>query len=170
MLAWQADKRWSDRYMPQIKQILGLYLISESPVEEDRSRNTDLVVLKLDAVRVGCRIRRAEGYLEDYGDEFTIRTSRPNGTKTELAKIVEGWGDYFFYGFGAANGSLARWGLGDLRVFRLWLMQHLARNQGRMPGREKRNHDGSSEFHVFRWDELPPQFCVGSSVDQDAAA
>jgi len=163
VLGWQADKVWSDRYVPQIKQIVGLYLIGDSPMEEDRSRNTDLIVLGLDAVRIGCRIRKAEEYLEQYSDEFTIRTSRPNGNKTELAKIIEGWGDYFFYGFGAADGSLTRWGLGDLRVFRLWFMQCLARNGGRMPGREMRNHDGSSSFHVFKWSELPPQFCVGNS-------
>ena len=69
---WQDDKRWSDRFLPEIKQILGLYLIDEPPIEEDMQRNTDLTVLRLNAVRVACRIRKYEYFL-NYGDEITIR-------------------------------------------------------------------------------------------------
>jgi len=83
-VGWETDKKWSDRYLPEIKSILGRCLIAEPPIEEDQERNTDLMVLRLDAVRIGCRIRKA-GYLEKYGDEFTIRTSRPSGAKTELS-------------------------------------------------------------------------------------
>ena len=98
MSEWQKDKRWSDRFLPEIKRILGEHLISEPPIEEDAERNTDLMVLRLDAVRIGCRVRKYE-YLKQYGDEFTIRAGRPTGAKTELTKIIEGWGNYFFYGF-----------------------------------------------------------------------
>ena len=119
MTDWKADKRWSDRFLPEIKAILGTHLIGEPPVEEDAERNTDLMVLKMEAVRIGCRIRRHK-YLVAFGNEFTIRAGRPSGAKTELAKIVEGWGDYFFYGFSnAEHHELAAWFLGDLRVFRL---------------------------------------------------
>lgn len=41
----------------EIKSVLGMRLIGEPPIEEDRERNTDLIVLKMEAVRVGCRIR-----------------------------------------------------------------------------------------------------------------
>lgn len=167
---WRGDKQWSDQFLPEVKQILGLHLIGEAPIEEDQERNTDLIVLRLDAVRVGCRIRRADPYLQLYPDEFTIRTSRPRGTKTELAKIIEGWGDFFFYGFGGDNGALARWGLGDLRVFRLWFNSQLVRNNGRVPGQEKRNGDGSSEFRAFRWRELPSGFCIAASFELEDAA
>ena len=37
-------KRWSDRFLPENKQILGLHLIGEPPVKEDAERNTDLIV------------------------------------------------------------------------------------------------------------------------------
>ena len=60
--------------------------------KEDAERNTDLIVLKLDAVRIACRVRNHE-YITRYGDEFTIRAERPSGVKTELAKIIDGWGD-----------------------------------------------------------------------------
>ena len=101
MNEWKADKRWSDRFLPQIKQILGLHLIDEPPVEEDMRHNTDLIVLRLDAVRVACRVRKYQYYLE-YTDEFTVRERRPSGERTELAKIIQGWGDYMLYGFADA--------------------------------------------------------------------
>src|SRR4030042_5530071 len=94
---WGRDKQWSDRFIPEIKGILGQYLIGEAK-EEDQERNTDLIVLKMEVVRVACRIRKYE-YIIKYGDEFTIRSSRPSGAKTELTKILEGWGNYLFYGF-----------------------------------------------------------------------
>lgn len=170
MLGWQADKERSDRYLPEIKQILGLHLIGAAPVEDDQERNTDLIVLKLDAVRIGCRVRNAERYLSKYGYEFTVRAGRPNGTKTELTKIIEGWGDYFFYGFGSEDGHLVRWMLGDLRLFRWWHSDCLRRNRGQVPGKHQRNGDGSSDFRAYEIASLPPQFVVASSHELRGAA
>jgi hypothetical protein len=136
-------------------------LIGEASEEEDALRNTDLIVLRLEAVRIACRIRRYE-YMARYGDEFTIRCDRPRGTKTELAKIIEGWGDYFFYGFAAAEGdNLARWLLGDLKVFRLWFMRYLAAEH-RIPGTRRQNHDGSSGFIAFAVADMPRDFIVAT--------
>jgi len=157
---WQEDKKWSDKFINEIKSILGIYLIGEAPAEEDAERNTDLMVLKMDAVRVGCRIRESE-YLGRYGNEFTIRSGRPSGIKTELAKIIEGWGDYFFYGF--VSDKLIKWTLADLKVFRLWYNTELYK--GNKPGILKQNKDGSSNFMCFKWNELPRKFIVGQSVD-----
>lgn len=160
MTHWTEDKRWSDRFLPEIKSALGLHLIGEPPVEEDAERNTDLMVLRMDAVRVGCRIRR-HNYLARYGDGFTIRAGRPSGVKTELTKIIEGWGDYFFYGFSdAQERRLAKWTLADLKVFRLWINREILRT-GRMPGDRRANHDGSSELIGFYWADLPPEFVIG---------
>lgn len=162
-----ADKKWSDRFLPQVKRVLGEYLIGEAPFEEDRDRNTDLIVLRLDPVRVGCRIRR-NSYLQRWPDEFTIRSDRPSGQKTELAKIVEGWGDYFFYGFSDASETvLERWTLADLRVFRLWFNTEIVKNKGAVPGQAQPNKDGSSSFRAFKWCNLPPQFIVAASQRQD---
>ena len=66
MSNWEQDKRWSDRFLPEIKRILGEHLIAEPPVEEDAERNTDLIVLRLDAVRIACRVRKFQ-YLALYG-------------------------------------------------------------------------------------------------------
>ena len=159
---WQADKRWSDRFLPEIKSILGVHLIGEPPVEEDAERNTDLMVLKLDAVRIGCRVRKHK-FLSRYSDEFTMRCGRPSGTKTELTKVIEGWGDYFLYGFcDAGERSLSAWMLGDLKVFRLWYCRSLRKMAaGQSPGSVKRNIDGSSDFTAFKIFNLPAEFLIG---------
>ncbi len=166
MNGWKQDKRWSDKFLPEIKSILGMHLISEPPIEEDAEHNTDLMVLKLDSIRIGCRIRKNQ-YLDGYGNEFTIRSGRPSGVKTELTKIIEGWGDYFFYGFcNKSEDSLVLWHLADLKVFRLWFNTMLAKNKGISPGVGKDNTDGSSSFRAFRWNDIGSGFVVASYDDR----
>lgn len=156
MKEWKKDKRWSDQFLPEIKSILGMYLISEPAIEEDQERNTDLTVLTLTPFRIGCRVRKIF-YLKDYSDEFTIRVSRPSGQKTELSKIVEGWGDYFFYGFGEEE-ILHKWTLCNLNVFRLWYNTQLY--HGIHPGEFGKNKDGSSNFLAFKWIDIPDNFII----------
>jgi len=157
---WKDDKKWSDRFLVEIKRILGEYLISEPSVEEDAEYNTDLIVLKLEAVRIACRIRRNK-YLIKYGDEFTIRAGRPLGTKTELTKIIEGWGNYIFYGFSDENESkLDKWILGDLNAFRIYFNRKLYNNEKSWIAKD--NTDGSSNFISFKYNDIPG-FIIGKS-------
>ncbi len=161
--AWKADKHWSDRFIPLIKPILGSYLIGEAPMAEDQEHNTDLIVLRMEPLRIACRVRRAS-YLASYGNEFTIRSNRPNGAKTEWDKLMEGWGDYFFYGFAdKEETTLAKWTLGDLRVFRFWIWQWKIGHDGALPCEDIPNDDGSSSFKPFKIAELPEEFVVGRS-------
>jgi len=161
MNGWTEDKKWSDMFLPEIKKILGLYLIGEPKnPEEDQLRNTDLIVLKMDAVRIGCRIRRKE-YLKTYEDEFTIRCGRPSGIETELTKIIAGWGDYFFYGFGCeGTKKLLRWTLADLKTFRLCFMRNLYNGEKieKIP-----NKDNSSNFIAFKWENFPNNLIIAKS-------
>jgi hypothetical protein len=153
MNAWEKDKRWSDRFLPQIKRILGEHLISEPPIEEDAERNTDLIVLRLEAVRIACRIRKAE-YQQKYFHDITIRCGSPSGAKTELTKIIAGWGDYFFYGFANADETeIEAWRLISLEQFRIWFNRALW--EGMRPGTEIPNHDGSSSFRAFDLRGMP---------------
>ena len=165
MLDWQTQKTWSDQFLTEIKGILGVHLIGEPPREEDAERNTDLMVLRMDAVRIGCRVRRFT-YLNTFGDEFTIRAGVISGAKTELTKVIEGWGDYFFYGFANEAGTaLAHWTLADMRVFRRSYMRMLAKaDAGVFPGIGKVNKDGQTSFAAFKWSEFPPEFIVGQSA------
>jgi hypothetical protein len=152
--------------MPAIKRILGEHLISEAPIHEDMRHNTDLIVLKMAAVRIGVRIRRPSYFVNPYyRDEFTIRAKRPSGEETELAKIISGWGDYLFYGFGADTPpDLLGWHIGDLKVFRLWFQREVCKRNGGLPGELQGNADNSSAFRVFRWDELPTSFVLGAKT------
>ena len=157
---WKQDKKWSDIFLPEIKMYLGLHLLSEPPIEEDTERNSDLMVLKLNNIRIGCRIRKYV-FFKNYKNEFTIRAGRPSGTKTEITKIIEGWGTHFFYGFSnEEENKLHAWFIGDLNVFRLWFMRQIVSNKGVWPGTKKNNHDGSSYFLCFNKYELPKNFIL----------
>jgi hypothetical protein len=155
MKKWEELKAWSDKYLPEIKRHIGEHLISEpKDIAEDSTHNTDLVVLELQAIRIACRVRKDE-YRKKYGNQFTIRSSVPSGNKTELTKIIEGWGDYFFYGF-ADDSNLTQWLIGDLKAFRLWFNRELWKlDKGQMPGIEQRNSDGSSYFRAFEKNVIP---------------
>ena len=162
MTEWQSDKRWADRFMDEIKFILGFYLIGPANEEEDQFRNTDLVVLKMNAIRIACRIRRNE-FFQKYPNEFTIRAGRPSGAKTELAKIIEGWGDYMFYGFtNQRETSLEAWILGDLAAFRGWYTRAVIQNKGQLPGSFHANPDNSSSFFAFDLHDMPEHFIIGA--------
>lgn len=156
------DYQWQRRYIPELKRIVGEHLIGEAPAAEDAERNTDLIVLRLEAVRIACRVR-TPGYANGYLNEFTIRASRPSGARTELAKIIEGWGDYILYAFASDDDHLGAWTLGNLNVFRVWHSTCLVNNSGQLPGILKSNHDNSSDFRVYRISELPGEFVTAFS-------
>lgn len=164
------DYEWGRQFLPEVRAILGSYLIAEAPFNEDAQRATDLIVLRLEAVRIAVRIRRGEHEVL-YGDEFTLRASRPSGAETELAKVIAGWGDYMFYGFGHGDGRLGAWVLGDLRVFRLWHASRMVRlPANQFPGKAIPNRDGSSVFHAFQINELPASFTVARVRSRQEAA
>lgn len=169
MKDWEGDKAWADGFIPDVKSILGQYLIGEATREDDQERNTDLIVLRMDAIRIGVRIRRPHWATDPFLAEFTIRALRPKSEggkrpKTELAKIIESWGRYLFYGFGDHDGhTLTHWTLGDLNAFRLWHSRSLCRLLPKeAPGILLKNKDNSSDFRAYRWSEIPG-FIVGQS-------
>ena len=166
MKTWEKYKHWSDRFIPAIKRILGEHLITVAPVKEDAERNTDLIVLKLNAVRIACRIRKFQ-YFAYHGHEFTIRSSVVSRNKTELAKICEGWGDYFFYGFAnKTETKLHYWILGDLEALRHHINQ--CRNQNQIPwATSKNNTDYLSSFVVFRYNDIPNFLIAQSNISNN---
>jgi hypothetical protein len=152
---WQTDKRWSDRFIPQLKLIVADFLIAPANERLDQEENTDLIVLDASAKTVACRVRRYK-YLEKYSGEFTVRSKRASGAQTELTKIIAGWGDYLLYAFtDAEEKGLILWHIVDLNSFRLWFNRYMAHNYGIPPGEEQPNGDGSSSFRAFRLAELP---------------
>ena len=94
MNSWRKDKFWSDRFITEVRRILALHLecTTESVVvassHDDEQCATDLIVFLANTLRVACRLRRSQ-YVLAFADEFTIRTNRSTGTKTELEKMPE---------------------------------------------------------------------------------
>lgn len=144
---WRLDKARADVFMPTVKAILGRIILVEATAFEDETQNTDLKVLVVRGTRVAVRIRDAANTDRRYWDQFTIRTTRPNGAKTELAKIAEGWGDWFFYGIGVygARPTLVSYVVVDLEAFR----RRLINNVPPVRFHDQANRDGSSGFRAF---------------------
>ena len=115
------------------------------------------MVLKMEAIRIACRVRTGK-YQKKYGNEFTIRSTRPSGAKTELRKIIEGWGDYMFYGFGDGS-NLIIWHLLDLKIFRSIFLDMVYR---RNVPREIPNKDNSSSFMAFDLSSFPSDLIIAS--------
>ena len=162
------DFDWQRNYLDHMREIAGRVLLTEASFEEDAKRNTDLIVLKMDAVRIGCRVRQ-HAYLERYGDEFTIRSRRTSGAKTELEKILEGWGDYLIYGFAHPTAArLCAWLVADLAVFRAWFVRRaLGSPKGEVPGVLCDNHDGTF-FRAFSLADLPSELVLARGTYPDS--
>ena len=114
-------------------------------------------------MRVAARVRRP-GYADRYPYEFTIRSRLPSGSETELSKIVNGAGDWMFYGHASACGQgFDRWWLIDLRAFRAALIRQGP--QGLRWG-NKTNADGTrfTWFDVRSFPAEPALVVAASSV------
>jgi hypothetical protein len=121
-------------------------LLDGAAPELDRTEATDLIVLHARDMRIAARVRRY-GYFERHGYEFTLRAKRNTGAKTELSKIVEGWGDWLFYGHAdQAETIIAHWMIVDLHAFRAALIRRAA-NGARVLCGDKSNGDGTQ----FKW-------------------
>jgi hypothetical protein len=118
---------------------VGPHLLIPSYLEVDTKEATDLIVLQGLDKRIAARVRRP-GFALDYGWEFTIRSHRDSGAKTELAKIEEGFGDWMFYGHAAASGvhDFDRWMIINLDTWRAARMRGAKLKTGRLP-----NGDGT---------------------------
>lgn len=153
MTNWAEEKEWSDKYLREIRMVLGLVLFREPPIEQDMTQNTDLRLLAADDVRIACRIRRHQ-YI-GFKDDFTIRARSKYGAITEIDKMLDGWGDYIFYGFAPENENdkwLECFTIGDLNVFR--------REYHNLPTRKMIPNGDGTMFYAYSWKELPDDFII----------
>tara|TARA_R100001377_G_C3121800_1_gene86187 strand:- start:29 stop:520 length:492 start_codon:yes stop_codon:yes gene_type:complete len=118
---YKTDRIWSDKFIDAAKEIIGPHLLNVSSFEVDTKEAADFVVVMGKNVTIACRLRRP-GYAEIYPWDFTIRTQRDTGVTTELSKIVDGWGDWLFYGH-IEEDKICRWLLVDLNKFRAILIR-----------------------------------------------
>lgn len=154
MSGYENNRTYGDLHIQHAKEIIGGLDVKVSTGEEDWARNTDLITFSRDQLRYAFRVRRPN-YLDQYGQEFTIRVRSRSGAASELAKIRDGWGDRLLYGFGSDTGRLQQWFVGDLNVLR----EHLVLNP---PPRAINNRDGTA-LCAFKLSELPHSFILDAS-------
>ena len=136
------DRAWSDRLIDEVRTIVGPHLLKPTPFEMDCKQAADLYVFTAKNMTIAARVRR-HGYADRYPYEFTVRSERDSGAVTELSKILDGWGDWFFYGHAdAAATRIPRWWLIDLDVFRTALLRH-SRGRVQMRFERRSNRDGT---------------------------
>jgi hypothetical protein len=160
MGAYPTDREWSDKMLPQIRRWVGPYLLEPAPLEFDCKEATDLMVLRARDMRIAARVRRS-GYAEKYEFQFTLRWRRDSGAETELSKIVNGWGDWMFYGHADKDDMINLWWLIDLSSFRAALIRDRI---SPLKYGTQANHDGT----YFKWFDLrsfpsQPPILIGSS-------
>lgn len=155
------DKRWSDQFMTEVRQIVGTYLLTPTPLSVDRTDAADLVILRGRAMSIAVRIRKSVPHGCEF--QFTLRSGRATGAKSELDKIIDGKGDWLFYGIECKvrPGTIGIWNIVDLAAFR----SHLIRNPARIRRGSRPNDDGVSEFTWFDLKSFPvePPLLVASS-------
>lgn len=144
---YRENRSWSDKFIPHIRAIVGPCLLVPSSFEQDTEQAADLVVLKGRNMDIAARVRRP-GYLK-YRHEFTIRSKPLSGAKTELHKILEGWGDWLFYAHAADDEeSLCHWMIVDLHEWRKSLL-YAGFSHGWGGVCEKRTNGDGTEFLAF---------------------
>lgn len=164
-MSYSSDRRWSDAFIPAIKKIVGPLLLEESSFEVDTQQAADLVILNARDKTIAARVRRA-GYADRYPYEFTVRSKRDNGARTELEKMVDGFGDWMFYGHAHEDGmNVSRWMVINLASWRAALIRKQA------PYQKQSNGDGT-HFVAFDIRALPQSVLIAASfhVPREVAA
>lgn len=130
-------------------------MLGVSSIEQDQQEATDLIVLKGINITIAARMRRP-GYAKDYPNQFTIRSQRDSGATTELRKIINGFGDWMFYGHAAdsCTDTIALWYLIDLSAFRA----HLISSRQKLVWGKQPNLDGTHFvwFNINSFPSNPP--------------
>lgn len=162
MSSFSENKRWSDQYIPAICNIVGPYLLKPSDFKTDTQQNTDLIVLDARDMRIAARVRRKSKYFEKYKYEFTLRSKVKSCRQTELEKVINGLGDWLFYGFVDEDPTYIQdWWIISLSSFRAGLIR---RSKINLIVDRKTNGDGS-EFYAFDLRSFPesPSIIIAGS-------
>ena len=151
-MGYDDDIRLERKHSTTIAGILGKVFISQD-AEMDWKHATDFAIFTVRPFTVAARLR-TNGYLAKYGDQFTVRWSRPSGVDTEIHKIRRGDADYILYGFVSSDeSSIVRYFIGDLDIFRSSEPEPI----GIYP-----NNPPDSELAAYRLTQFTPSFVIKS--------
>jgi hypothetical protein len=170
---YESQRAWSDRFIDPIRRLVGQHLLVVTPNMVDMQQAADLMVFTARSLTIAARVRRHE-FLARYPTQFTVRSDVPFGYRTEHEKLLDGWGDWMFYGFAdPTETAIAAWMLLDLNAWRAAVCRH-GYGKISLECGYKKNHDGTS----FRWYDVRsfprnPRLIIahdGISILQQAAA
>ena len=165
---------WSNGFIPEMKRIIGPHLLEPASIQQDREEATDLIILNARDKRIACRVRRAK-YWPDFRGQFTLRSKGKSGGPSELTKVIDGEGDWMFYGFARADDAteFVEWYLIDLPKFRSGMLRKLwckvfSDSNARLPCDYPPmvNWDGT-EFFAFNVNQFPDDLLVASHIPDE---
>ena len=144
---WQKDKDWADQYFQAIEQVVKkvadkIITFTIAPEQDDISQATDYLIT-VEKGTIACRIRKPDCKYRD----FTIRSWRKSGSKTELEKIKEGFGRWYIYAWANNKYGFSEWVLLDLNNLRASPLLKTER-------KATPNTDGTTAFIAFSLPEL----------------
>lgn len=168
MSLYDIDRRWSDRFIPEIQQKVGPLLLMASPFEVDAKEASDLIVLKARDMRIAARVRRP-GYAGKYRYQFTVRSRRNSGAKTEMRKLIEGFADWMFYGHSDDDEKhLCQWMLIDLNVWRAHLLERsYSAGWNTLVADAKSNTDNATQFMAFDVRNFPAEMLIAGTIAEE---
>jgi hypothetical protein len=112
----------AEKHMPEIRRILGdlpckiFFAIETAPAKKDMEQATDLI-LSVSSGDIAVRVRSHKHYqaaVAKFGFDWSVRAVS-RGYKTEIHKLREGFGRWYFYAYSADdNGKIAAWWVIDL--------------------------------------------------------
>ena len=131
---FSSEFKWSQTWIPRMRQLIGPCLLREATITEDQREATDLIVLKAEGLRIACRVRRP-GYAHKWPNDITITCRHETGVACEWDKMIEGgMGDWFFYGHAtspvAIEGDILPRYLIDLGCARQWIRDNHGPERG----------------------------------------
>lgn len=162
-MGYDNDASFAGKMTPLVIQIVGPHLLVPASLDLDRREATDLIVLTARDMRIAARVRRYGYY--NFRHEFTLRAKRDSGVTTELTKIINGWGDWLFYGHASQDAMIIEhWMIICLKAFRAALIRHESSlHMGMRP-----NCDGETYFSwydVRSFLPYEPKILVATNID-----
>ncbi len=154
---YQTLRQQGDKLLYRAMELIGATLLTPAPLELDIKQATDLVCWNAGNLAIACRIRKP--VRPEYRNHFTLRSAVASGAKTELEKIREGYGDWFFYGVSnEAETDFDKWMIIDLKVFRMYEQMYDDGYEGDIVCGEIPNGDGTSFvwYDVTTFPKHPP--------------
>jgi TPP-dependent trihydroxycyclohexane-1,2-dione (THcHDO) dehydratase len=143
----QQIKVLNTKFFPLIQRILNRYSyvftrFSEATKLQDQTEGFD-AIFSFPDVKIPVRIRKFK--YQKYMD-FTVRSQTVMRAKTEIHKLQEGFGDYYFYAWAdETDTKIEKYIIIDLNVFRKSIIK--------TPD-EIRDNSDDTQFYTYSFDRL----------------